>query len=204
MNKPIIAVDIDDVLAANADGFTAYSNQKWGTSLSPSDYQEHWSEMWGLDHNETDRRAVEFHASGVIGTYEHYPDALHALRQLIKSYDLIIITSRRVSVMNETLDWLDRYFHDLFTAVHFAGIYDTGRLDDGRFAKTKLDVVQAQKVNYLIDDQIKHCTAVAEAGVNAVLFGDYPWNQVNVLPNRVTRCKDWAAVLEYFDGLERA
>ncbi|HVX57219.1 MAG TPA: hypothetical protein VHA37_05800, partial [Candidatus Saccharimonadales bacterium] len=52
----------------------------------------------------------------------------------------------------------------------------------------------------LIDDSLGHVQTCAEQGIDGVLFGDYPWNQAEELPAGVTRCADWAAVLEYFDG----
>ena len=67
--KPIIAIDIDDVIANNALGFVDYSNKKFGTHLTVDDYQDHWGEVWRTSHEETERRAVEYHESGHIATY---------------------------------------------------------------------------------------------------------------------------------------
>lgn len=200
MNKPIIAVDIDDVLAAQAEGFVRFSNERWGTNLTVEDFDEHWSDLWQVKHDVTERRALELHQSGVIGTYGHYDEATGVLRSLHEKYRLIIATSRRVSVKVETQEWLDRYFPNLFEAVYFAGIFDQP-LMEGSFLKTKADLLKQYKADFLIDDQIKHCTAAAEAGVTALLYGDYPWNQTEKLPEGVTRCKDWEAVLEYFRGI---
>ena len=52
MRRLRIAIDIDDVLAENAIGFVAFSNERWGTRLSVDDYSEHWSEMWRVDSEE--------------------------------------------------------------------------------------------------------------------------------------------------------
>lgn len=199
MSKPIIAIDIDDVLAVHAASFVRYSNEKWGTNLRVEDYDEHWATVWKVDMEETERRAVEYHASGVIGQYDHYPEALHTLQQLAQNYRLIVATSRRAVVRPETEAWLTRCFPGVFDEVCFVGIYDGGLGNGGAFQKTKLDLLQDKGAEYLIDDQLKHCVAVAEAGLNAVLFGDYSWNQMDALPERIVRCKDWAAVLEYFE-----
>ena len=64
-----IAIDIDDVLAENAIGFVAFSNERWGTRLRVDDYSEHWSEMWHVDREEAERRAHVFHDSGAIKGY---------------------------------------------------------------------------------------------------------------------------------------
>lgn len=71
MRRLRIAIDIDDVLAENAIGFVAFSNERWGTRLSVDDYSEHWSEMWRVDSEEAERRAHAFHDSGIIKGYAH-------------------------------------------------------------------------------------------------------------------------------------
>jgi hypothetical protein len=38
-----------------------------------------------------------------------------------------------------------------------------------------------------------------DIGVQALLFGDYGWNRKEKLVKGVTRVKEWAAVLQYFD-----
>jgi hypothetical protein len=52
---------------------------------------------------------------------------------------------------------------------------------------------------YLIDDQLKHCLAAHDMGVQALLFGNYAWNQASDLPDGIVRCAGWADVADYFD-----
>src|SRR5574337_2004911 len=105
MKRQTIAVDIDDVLAANAKGFTDYSNQKWGTSLTPDDYDEHWAKVWGVDEAEAEKRAKHIHQndSFIIGAYGHDSDAKKVLRSLAKNYTLVVVTSRRLALQKDTL-----------------------------------------------------------------------------------------------------
>lgn len=51
MKRLTIAVDIDDVLADNAAGFVTFSNERWGTNLTPDDYGEHWVKVWQVDND---------------------------------------------------------------------------------------------------------------------------------------------------------
>lgn len=199
MGKPIIAIDIDDVLAANAEGFVAFSNERWGTHLTPNNYSEHWADLWRVDHEETERRAIEFHSSGAMGRYRHFGDAISVLTVLRQRYSLVLVTSRRLSVERETRAWVDTYFVDMFDDIYFAGIFDK-KLHAGSWTQTKRDIFKRIRAVYAIDDQLKHCIGAIEVGCEAVLFGDYPWNQSEKLPEGMTRCKDWPAVLEYFDG----
>ncbi len=203
VNKPTIAVDIDDVLAANAQGFTDYSNKKWGTNLSPDDYDEHWAVVWGVDAHEAEKRAKHIHDNGseIVSNFNHNAEAKPVLVQLSKGYKLVIVTSRRKSIQKDTFDWLDKHFSGIFDEVHFAGIWDDLNSDlKSRIKATKTDVLGQIGADYLIDDQPKHCFAAAEAGIEALVFGDYRWNRNIQLQSRMTKVKDWQAVLEYFDG----
>lgn len=197
-----IAVDIDDVLSANAAGFVRYCNQKWGTNLSVDDYTEHWGQMWQVDDHETELRSKHIHEniSEVVGNYSHDESAKEVLKKLSKCYKLVIVTSRRRSVEKDTFEWLEKYFGGIFEEVHFAGIWDTAESLDNKVKATKADVLQQVGADYLIDDQPKHCIAAADAGIISLLFGDYKWNRDVELSNNMIRTKTWSDVLEYFNG----
>lgn len=194
-----IAVDVDDVLAASAEGWVRHSNQRWGTHLTVDDYQENWGAMWQVEYEEFLRRRDQLFDERVIQTFEPYIEAKAVLVELSKRYKLVITTSRNSVLREDTLDWLNEHFGNVFQEIHLAGIYDTG--DPEAHKRTKGELLQSIGADFLIDDQPKHCLAAAESGISAVLFGDYPWNRdIGELPDRVTRCHDWAAVLEYFHG----
>lgn len=201
-NKPTIAVDIDDVLAANAKGFVEYSNKKWGTNLIPDDYHERWALVWGVNEEEAEKRAKQIHAdvSHLIGNYEADLSAKEVLKQLSISYRLVIVTSRRRVIEKDTFDWLEKYYPGIFEEVHFAGIWDSGKDLDTRVNATKTDVVKQIGADYLIDDQPKHCLAAAKAGIQTILFGDYRWNRDIKLAKNMIRAKTWQDVLEYFNA----
>jgi len=193
VKKPIVAIDIDDVLADNAGGLVAWSNARWGMNLTMDDYDEHWGRMWRTDDPEVvERRALEYHDSGAFGQYAHFAEALPVLKRLAKRYRLVIVTSRRSILKPETQGWLDRHFAGVFREVHFAGIYDNKA--QGRHAATKTALCRKIGAAYLIDDQPKHCVDAAKAGITALLFGDYAWNRSEKLPEGVVRVRDWVSV----------
>jgi 5'(3')-deoxyribonucleotidase len=196
MSKKTIAVDVDDVLAANVPAFIAFSNERWGTSLTVEDYSEHWGDLWKVDQEEWARRAVEFHDSGVVSTLEVIPRADAVLKTLAMAYDLVIVTSRRTQINKETGEWINRYFPGIFSDVHFAGMWD--EVTEASSRATKAALCKQIGADYLIDDHLKHCQAAAEVGIESLLFGDYPWNQANDLPPNIKRVSDWPAISEYF------
>jgi 5'(3')-deoxyribonucleotidase len=204
MGRQTIAVDLDDVLAASAPAWVEFSNQRWGTKLRVDDYHEDWSIMWQVDRATEAKRAQEIYESTLIHNYLPQANAREVLEHLSQCYDLVIATSRVYKVHQDTLQWLNTYFANVFSDVHFSGIYDPITVAplpvEGRHKLTKSRLIREIGADYLIDDQLKHCQAVAEAGIEALLFGDYAWNRAQRLPERVTRCPDWLAVKEYFDA----
>lgn len=197
-SKPVIAIDVDEVLALNAPGFVDFSNRRWGTSLKPEDYHEHWAELWQVNEEESEKRAVEYHASGTIRDLEAISDAKQVLEKLSNSYKLVVLTSRRAIVEKDTRDWLATNFRGVFDEIHFAGIWD--KVTKGRMNMTKASLLRELGADYFIDDQPRHCFAAAEAGIKVLLFGDYKWNHGLDLPKGVTWTKNWQEVLEYFDA----
>ncbi|MBI3494589.1 hypothetical protein HY004_01225 [Candidatus Saccharibacteria bacterium] len=179
--KEIIAVDIDDVLATNAEGFVEFSNKRWGTNLVPSDYHDHWAELWGVENHEAVARADVLVKDGVFRSYNHLEDALPVLSKLSKRFDLVVVN-----------------FKGLFKEVYFAGIWD--EITNHSAQKGKGDLLKEIGAHYLIDDQIKHCKTAAEHDIEALLFGNYSWNRAEDLPAGVHRVSNWRGVAEFFDA----
>lgn len=193
-----IAVDIDDVLAISARALVEFSNARWGTHLTVEDYDEDWAKMWGVDHAEESRRSDVWHTSGGIVQKQPREEGLKVLKELAKSYKLVVATSRRKIIQKDTEDWITKHFGGIFSAVHFSGIWDA-RTPQSHM-QTKAQMCADIGADYLIDDQVKHCVGAAENGVQALLFGDYAWNRSAVLSAGVTRVNDWQAVGDFFNG----
>jgi uncharacterized HAD superfamily protein len=197
-SKPIIAVDIDEVLASNAPGFVEFSNKQWGTNLKAEDYHEHWAELWQSDEEETEKRAIAYHGSGTIEKLKPLTEAKPVLERLSKKYRLIVITSRRALIEQATKVWIEKYYPGVFEEVYLAGIWD--KVVKGRMDLTKAGLLKELGADYFIDDQPRHCFAAAEAGIKSLLFGNYKWNQNLEIPKGVTPTRNWQEVLEYFDA----
>lgn len=189
-----IAVDIDDVLARQVEGLVAFSNQRWGTALTVDDYDEDWGVMWGVDLEERTRRAAEFHNLPISRSYGCVEGAYEVLQRLSSQHHLIIATSRRLQMKADTFEWLDDHFPGIFSRddIYFTGIWDSA--SEHSAAKTKGELIEKIGADVLIDDQLKHCLAVAETGRRALLFGVYNWNRQTVLPAGVERVVDWVEV----------
>lgn len=199
-DKKIIAVDIDDVLAANAEGFVEFCNQRWGTNLKVDDYTEHWADLCGVDTEEESRRRNEIVVSKLFTRHRVFEEAKQATRLLARKYKLVIVSSRGPSVQKDSIEWLNKEFNGLFEEFYFLQVWEKPISIDEKLGSNKNELLEKAKASYLIDDQPKHCTAAAEAGITSLVFGDYKWNRhVQLLPKMV-RTKSWQEVLEYFDA----
>src|SRR3990167_498070 len=200
MPKKTIAIDIDDVLAANAENFVEFSNKKWGTHLRPDDYTEHWAELWDVDFDEVEKRRDIIVSEKVFLKHRWFEDAKKVLKELSKNYKLVIVSSRGPGVQSDTIDWINQSFEGVFSEIHFAKIWDRPIHILEQLKMTKAEVCREIGADYLVDDQPKHCLAAADAGITALLFGDYKWTRVNNLPKNVIKVRNWPAVLEYFNA----
>jgi len=115
-----------------------------------------------------------------------YLDALHYLGTYMEKNKVIFITSRKKKYTNETWLCLAKYLPKNFQ-VFFEGIFD------------KAYFVKNLKVDFFVEDRIKHVARVANANPNcAVLIMDRPWNKDwdETLWNNVTRVKGWKEIIE--------
>src|SRR5262249_48775211 len=118
-----------------------------------------------------------YYDSGLDGHLQPIPGAVLALQKLSKKYHLAILSSQQLFQAEHTKQALIKEFGNLFRSMHFTASYNLGDIH-----VSKADVCKELGATYIIDDQLVNVTACAEAGVTAVLFGDYHWNQHDKLP----------------------
>lgn len=195
-----IAIDIDDVVADGTGSLIARVNERYGVSLTKQDYYDVGGEYWGYyervwsQHDLHD--TVDFDGLGIEMAIDqsHVPllaGAEFAIKQLAESYKVVFITSRNIEWEHATHRWFKQHFEYDEPKVYFS----TAHRDDK--GKTKGQLCVELGAHVLIDDNVDHCQSAIDAGLSAVLFGDYGW-QANI-PETMTRCKDWQSVLEYFN-----
>lgn len=194
--KPVIAVDLDDVLSLSVPKFIQHSNEKWGSELTIENFSEDWSKTWGVDIETAKERADYIESAKLFNQYKHFEDAVEILVKLREDFELTILTARRLKMTKDTKDWIEKHFPNLFSDIYHAGIWDD--FDEHSIHKTKSGTLLSIGADYLIDDQPKHCISAASQGIESLLFGDYPWNRDAKLPKKVVRVKDWKEVGKYF------
>jgi 5'(3')-deoxyribonucleotidase len=211
-SKPIIAVDIDDVLASSAAAFVAFSNERWGTNLTVDDYTDDWATFWKLDRADkgyaalVDGRAAEFFAHA-LRPMPHDVSAYDVLVRLKEHFDLIVVTARRLDTKGDTVAWIQERFAGIFEhdKIYFAGFYDNLTNDSVKVnvKKDKGELLKSLGAQYLIDDQPKHCNGAVRQGITALLFGGYAWQHTEPVDDSVIRVANWQEVGEFFDAAQK-
>jgi uncharacterized HAD superfamily protein len=199
-SKPVIAVDIDDVLALSVDKFIEWSNSRFGTSISFDQYTEDWSLLWNISQKETSSRVAQMYKEGLPSQYSRIGESVEVLDKLKPNYELIVATARRKAEDTQTKDWIKEHYPTVFKDIHFAGIWD--EITEHSHKMTKARLCKELGVDYLIDDQVKHCIGANSVGVTALLFGDYPWNSNVSLPKDIKRVMNWKEIEDYFGRLK--
>lgn len=204
MSKPIIAFDLDDVLADSTEFWRTEVNKRTGAKLSKQHYKikgsysSYYEEVWqihGIDHliktDDLDDQMIRDQSEVFVST-----EAIEVLGELAKDYDLAIVSARTAQQSAETMKWLAANYGDIFSHV---------RLADGPIGinkKNKGEICKEIGASWLVDDHVDHCIAAQNNGLTGILFGEYGWQ--HTAPKELTRCKNWATVLEYFDGKNSA
>lgn len=199
-SKPKIAIDIDDVIAAENEGIRQFTNREYGTEYAPEDflvdgeYWGYWERIWGLEGEKARERYEAFLRSPEKADLKVVEGAVEAINILKKRFEPVIVTSRDGFAIEITEPWLEKNFPTTFGQIEFLAIWKRSR------EATKAMICKQIGAGYLVDDNATHCNLAAEEGVTALLFGDYGWNRNVELHAEVERVRDWQAVVEYFDG----
>lgn len=200
MGKPVIAIDVDDVLSSQIEVFIEFSNIYFGTSLTLDDFQEpgeywsYYSQIWKISKEEGDRRYRQFIEAGYPVRQAITDEVKDAIERLRQHYTLEIVTSRDAETSEPTKEWLLAYFPDVFRGIHFTTLWD-----ETSKQVSKARICQEIGASYLIDDNAEHCNLAAEIGVKSLLFGEWGWNKYQDLHPEVLRVDNWKSVLEFFN-----
>lgn len=186
MAKPVLAIDIDEVLFPLIPHLAAFHNTQHGTSLVMADFNNYDLEkVWGGTVAEAVAKVNAFFAVDHLHI-EPIDGAFDSLKSLADHFRLVVITSRHDSLTDATHAWIERHFAGVFETVILAGNHHAGG-----DVKSKVSLCRDLGAVALIDDSLRYVTECSDAGQRAILFGDYPWNQADELPQGVARVRSW-------------
>jgi 5'(3')-deoxyribonucleotidase len=196
MTKEVIAVDIDEVLFPMAPTFLHHYNTQHGTVYTVDQMTSYYLETLTGDTEEYMLSKIkEYLKTENYRSGQPITGSIDAIQELRKRFNLALVTSRNRFYRGSTEEFLETHFGGLYDQLHY-----THNAEGPDVYIPKHVICKDIGAIALVDDHLSNVISCAENGIQGILFGDYPWNQAEHLPDGVIRCKDWSAVLEYFSN----
>ncbi|MEO5499035.1 MAG: hypothetical protein ABIR46_00880 [Candidatus Saccharimonadales bacterium] len=191
MEKPVIAVDIDDVLLNSADMLMADYNLRFGTSLTRADYYSKDLAKLGVEHY--DEAAVRFRAYQESQAFaedaEAYEEAVDSVARLAQYYNFIGATSRPEFIKDQTDRWIKKRFGgNILHVIHTNFVMGSSSHIGTTLTKAEACLLLGAK--YMVEDHLHHAIPAAE-NVRKVFLVDKEWNQQDNLPDNIHRVNGW-------------
>jgi len=192
-----LGLDLDGVLAEFTTSYLQYYNDAHGTSYVKEEFEAvHFSSHLGLTHDELKKSIQHFFTTPYAKTILPMKGSQDALKKLATQHELHIITSRPLSVSTLTLEWLNDFFPDLFTSIHFTNDW----LLQPELNKLKADICIELAIDIMIEDYYPYAQACAPCVRKQVLLFDNPWNQQPTLTASITRVRSWNEVVSTIEA----
>jgi 5'(3')-deoxyribonucleotidase len=181
-----IGVDMDEVIADLLSAYINFLNTEYNLGLTRDRFNGYYTwDTW-------DRTLQEkFDLFDIFYQTEHFKnvqpiagahEAIHALKE---HHDLYIVTSRPAHIVEDTLKWLDRYFPNVFTEVHFVDYVRN---------KKKADICKEIGVELMIEDCRDYALNCAAHNIRTYLI-DYPWNAGDCGNDKIRRVRSWNEIV---------
>lgn len=199
VDKPLIAVDIDDTIADSSEALRLEVNRAYDVDLSRNDYYVdtdvigYYDRVWenaGLQVSfeglTTDLSIDQSHIKPIYGVVD-------TIKRLRKDYRIVIVTSRDIEWKAATDVWVKNHFGDLFETIYLTDDH----LDSEGRPISKGELCKRLGAKYLIDDNPHFCLSAREHGIIPIMFGDYGWQQKH--SEEFPYCSNWSSIDEILD-----
>jgi len=195
----IIAVDCDDVLVPTARHIIDDYNERFGTQVGFEhfyDMTDATLDIWGAEsREEAVERVADFLHSDKHSKITPDSEAVLAIKKLAAEHELHLVSGRVDALKPVTERMLYTYFPDCFQTIEHTNFI--APKDTKLVRRSKGDICRAIGADILIDDHPHHAESALAANVGKViLFGEYAWNRLDIVPQGMVHCKDWLQAIE--------
>jgi hypothetical protein len=163
MNRELVMVDVDDVLAQHNEALARFAAEQFGAVHEPDAYHGNLATVWNVSEEEAIERMWAFtHAD--VHEFDVVEGAIETIGELYDDFRFMGLSAQ--PKMNAALkgDWVARHFTDLLEEMHYVHPWDGDKT-------TKGERCVELGASVLIDNSVKHCLSAARLGITAVLFG---------------------------------
>ena len=187
-----IGIDIDDVLAGSMKPLIDFHNQKNGNDLIFEDvFSFNLSKVFNLEtKEEMFNHILDFYKSDFFRKIEPLPGSNEFVFELSKSNQLAAITGRPGNIKNETVFWLEKFYPNCFSDVHFSNHFPG---EDGNLSKADFCLKEGYEI--LIEDSKEFASECAEKGIKVFLFNQ-PWNKNFTRHENIFPVDSWEEIMD--------
>jgi len=176
--RPILGVDIDNVLAQSDACLRAMFRELYGIMLDEHQMTRYDYMTYGVTEEQL-VRVFQLFNTEVCRTLRVVPGAKAALVRLARCYEIALVTSRNPESKAGTEYWL-----------HAKGLpYDQLHFNDDKHA---LGI----PYHAFIEDRHEHAHLIAETGATVYLL-TRPWNAAPLAHPNVLRVETWDEILDH-------
>lgn len=190
-HKRKIGFDLDDVLLNFSDALRFHLNKLLEKNFERSDMVSFRIEnVYGITGEEMRKLIGDFYSHTDHINAKPIHGAVEAISALSENNNLYIITAKPDHLQDMTLEWVNKYFPNIFQEIHFANHFN-----DSKKKRMKSEICKEIGLEIFVDDALDNSTELSKNGIK-VLMPDRPWNQANDLPELVTRVYSWEEIIQ--------
>lgn len=185
-----IGVDLDDTLCQTIKAIFEFHNNKHGTNFDVKDAKTYdIYDIWGDTREKIAKELREYHTSDYAKNAKPIPHAKKILNKLKMNNELFIITARSNEIKKETEEWVETFFPNIFSEIHYARQF----IKDEEETTSKKTICDNLNIDILIEDSLKYATE-CEASCKKIFLIDNVWNQTDKMPPNIKRVHSWKEI----------
>ncbi len=189
-----IGIDLDDVIVKYIETFIEFYYKKTGKRISYDDWKTYY--FWDflpMTKKEGVKLLDEFYNEGFFEVLDLIENAKESVLKLVKSHEIVFITSRPNRWKEKTKKCVENYFEKpKFEIIHVRDENDK-KLKKGNFCKDL-------QINLIIEDYGENALDCAEKGIKVLLLNK-PWNK-KIEHDNIIRVNDWKDILKKIDEMK--
>ena len=129
---------------------------------------------------------MDFYDTPEFANLKPSPYSKKYIKAITKGHNLFAITSRPDKTRQNTLDWLEKHFCNIFSKIVLTNEFATQKTE----RITKLQVCQKNNVSIMIEDFLEKLNTLAQNDIRGVLI-DKLWNKAGQVHKNITRVDSW-------------
>ncbi len=188
-----IGIDLDDVVFEFVVNLLKHYEEEYGKKINYEEVKNyHFYDVFNISKKEFEDLFFSYFNKEKFENLELCELAYTSIDKLSKGHEIFFITSR--SRKEGTLESLNKHFNHIDFELYFSSNPYIGNQ-----GKTKGEICNELKIDFMIEDSKEHAEICAEHGIKTFLL-DKPWNRHCQEHENIIKVNNWDEVLNRING----